>query len=237
MCAELVLQSRACYMTRQRGRSCWSVIIFCGLNVSFEQHTRVCAQPALSLLYMQVGLVLGLCPANERRRYSVTTSLIGCGASLETALCRCPGTSAINRHTQYWQQYWKYLFEDIFGHYWSRIPCSDYLLPNGWRELAGYPALRELMQIHPQSYIARTAAHDPESRNGPEIGMEHRAACKSSASRSLGLVRQTVRKLPKILHCSDTSRAFVNAAEGCVLQYTANAVMSATMLQPHQGML
>ena len=28
-------------------------------------------------LYLQPGLILGLCPANERRRYFVTTSLIG----------------------------------------------------------------------------------------------------------------------------------------------------------------
>ena len=29
------------------------------------------------LIYIYRGLILGLCPANERRRYKVTVSLIG----------------------------------------------------------------------------------------------------------------------------------------------------------------
>ena len=37
--------------------------------------------------YMFAGLILGLRPANERRRYLVTTSLIGWVQSLESALC------------------------------------------------------------------------------------------------------------------------------------------------------
>ena len=32
------------------------------------------------------GLILGLRPANERRRYKVTSSLIGWGANLDSAL-------------------------------------------------------------------------------------------------------------------------------------------------------
>ena len=34
-------------------------------------------RPHSYLMHMDAGLILGLCPANERRRYLVTTSLIG----------------------------------------------------------------------------------------------------------------------------------------------------------------
>ena len=34
-------------------------------------------RPHSYLMHMDTGLILGLCPANERRRYLVTTSLIG----------------------------------------------------------------------------------------------------------------------------------------------------------------
>ena len=44
-----------------------------------------------------LGLILGLRPGNERRRYLVTTSLIGCGAVLESALGDDTGAYQLNK--------------------------------------------------------------------------------------------------------------------------------------------
>ena len=42
-----------------------------------EKKTKMCSQEAPQADIVKSGLILGLRPANERRRYKVTPSLIG----------------------------------------------------------------------------------------------------------------------------------------------------------------